>query len=121
MSALQSNTQLVQALHDTHSGPHTTSRSRHHPQHHHLQHPGDTHDYWDDSYSNGDGGLLPSGPLRRVPAEDDTPSADLLAFGLYRLSPQQQEVYDNFVQLLRDFNHEDAVCVLTVSACFYHR
>lgn len=45
--------------------------------------------------------------VRRVAADDTAPRCDLIAFGLYRLSPAQQRTYQAFVDMLSQFDTED--------------
>ena len=45
--------------------------------------------------------------VRRVAVDDTAPRCDLIAFGLYRLSPAQQRTYQAFVDMLTQFDTED--------------
>lgn len=45
--------------------------------------------------------------VRRVQVDDSSPRCDLIAFGLYRLNPSQQQIYQQFVHMISRFDTED--------------
>lgn len=60
-----------------------------------------------DSIEDDDAASSQLSAVRRVTCEDTAPRCDLVAFGLYRLSPAQLDIYQRFVQMLTHFDTED--------------
>jgi hypothetical protein len=54
---------------------------------------------------------------RRAPNPELT-DTDLLMFGMYRLTPKQEEIYNKFVEMIAEFNEFDMVSCLRSSFLF---